>query len=157
LKRGEILEARRVASKKFLANSGEIKELSVNRYSTVTQLRDPTIHDAVDEDEGPEIHGAAGEDEAALYIKVISATENSMGLRPVAGTSRRVCNSKGNAVALVVAMGFSKFSVKMSLLLTGPLNTWPLSKMSGQGKRWLTQLTCWCCSSLRASEQQEQR
>jgi hypothetical protein len=122
LKRGEILEARRVASKKFLANSGEIKELSVNRYSTATQLRDPTIHDAVDEDEGPEIHGAVGEDESTLYTKVISATENSMGLRPVPGTSRRVCNSKGSAVALVVAMGFSKFSVKMSLLLTGPLN-----------------------------------
>jgi hypothetical protein len=59
-----------------------------------------------------------------LYAKVISATENPQGLRPLAGAcSRRVYNSDGKAVAVVAAMCFSKFSVKMSLLSTGPQNS----------------------------------
>ena len=58
-----------------------------------------------------------------LYAKVISATENPQGLRPLAGASRRVYNSDGKAVAVVAAMCFSKFSVKMLLLSTGPQNS----------------------------------
>jgi hypothetical protein len=96
LKREEILEARRVASKSFFATVRSWKCHStatpLQRYSTVEQLRDPAIQDAVDEDEDEDdatSNGPALANEAALYAKAISATENSQGLRPAARASRR--------------------------------------------------------------------
>jgi hypothetical protein len=139
----EILKARRVASEIFLANSGAIMEMSVNRYSTARQLRDPAIADPVEDDEDEDAiqddatsNGPAVANEAALYAKVISAIENSHGLRPAAGASSRVSNSEGNAVALVCARWASPSSQSGCRSCSLPHSqTWALPELSGQGKR----------------------